>query len=53
MANEHQNAKKDPEKKHVKHVKTFPKKRKRKGKKRSKKDIKIVLKSKSRNYVSI
>ena len=44
----------DTEKKHIKNIiKIFLKKQKAKVKKRSEKDIKIFLKNKSRNYLSI
>ena len=42
--------KKDCEKKHVKDIKIFLKKKNIKGKKRSETDTKIFLKNRSRNY---
>ena len=47
------NTKKDSEKKHVKSTKILLKKKKTKTEKRSETDIKIFLKNKSRNYLSI
>ena len=44
---------KDSEKKHMKNIKIFLKKKKTKDGKRSKKDIKIFLRNKSRSYLSM
>ena len=44
---------KDFQKKHVKDIKIFLKKKRTKGEKRSETDIKIFLKNKSENYLSL
>ena len=47
------NTKKDSKKKHGKNIKNFLKKKKTKGEKRAKEDIKIFPNNKSRNCLSI
>ena len=53
MVNKYQTHKERLQKKHVKDIKIFLRKKKIKDKKRSKTDIKIFLKNKSKNYLSI